>query len=61
MKPEKINRENKKNLKRINQCSLFLFLKKLELRRLFKNKERKHKIKLYIYFKIKAYLNILSY
>ena len=37
------------------------YLKKINLSRLFKNKEKKIKIKLFIYFKLKASLSIISY
>ena len=37
------------------------YLKKINLSRSFKNKDKKIKIKPFIYFKIKASLSIISY
>ena len=40
---------------------MFYLKKRINLSRSFKNKEKKFKIKLFIYFKIKASLSIINY
>ena len=62
MKPEKINREKMRNPEKNKSVLMIFHLKKrINLSRSFKNKEKKIKIKLFIYFKILASLSIISY
>ena len=61
MKPEKINREKMTNPEKNKSILMMFYLKKINLSRSFKNKDKKIKIKLFIYFKIKASLSIISY
>ena len=61
MKPEKINREKMRNPEKNKSILMMFYLKKINLSRSFKNKDKKIKIKLFIYFKLKASLSIISY
>ena len=62
MKPEKINREKMRNPEKNKSVLMIFHLKKrINLSRSFKNKEKKIKIKPFIYFKLKASFNIISY
>ena len=62
MKPEKISREKMRNPEKNKSMLMIFYLKKrINLSRSFKNTERKIKIKLFIYFKLKASLIIISY
>ena len=62
MKPEKINREKMRNPeKNKSVLKIFHLKKRINLSRSFKNKEKKIKIKLFIYFKLNASLSIISY
>ena len=61
MKPEKINREKMRNPEKNISILMMFYLKKINLSRSFKNKDKKIQIKLFIYFKFKASLSIISY
>ena len=61
MKPEKINREKMRNPEKNISILMMFYLKKFNPSRSFKNKDKKIKIKLFIYFKIKASLIIINY
>ena len=60
MKPEKINREKMRNPEKNKSILMMFYLKKINLSRSFKNKDKKIKIKLFIYFKLKVSLIIIS-
>ena len=61
MKPEKINREKMRNPEKNKSILMMFYLKKINLSRSFKNKDKKIKIKLFIYFKINSSLIAISY